>query len=54
MLNIPCNQGVLFSGNNLKCFGYEKRPRQVLAVAPNVAAIANLFDLKLLRKLIGL
>ena len=51
---IPFTQGWLSSGKNLKRFGSTKRIRQVLAVAPKVAAIANLFDLELLRKLIGL
>ena len=54
MLNIPCNQGVLSSEKKLKWSGAKKSKRQVLAVAPKVAAIANLFDLRLLRKSIGL
>ena len=51
---IPFTQGWLSSGKKLTRFGSTKRRRQVLAVAPKVAAIANLFDLELCRKLIGL
>lgn len=54
MLNIPFNEGELSSEKNWKWFGNKRRTRQVLAVAPKAAAIANLFDLELLRKLIGL
>ena len=54
MLSIPFNQGELCSEKNSKWFGSKNSIRQVLAVAPKVAAIANLFDLELLRKLIGL
>ena len=54
MLNIPFSQGELSSEKNSKWFGSKKSVRQVLDVAPKVAAIANLFDLELLRKLIGL
>ena len=41
-------------GKNSFALLIEKSSRQTLAVAPKVAAIANLFDLKLLRKLSGL
>ena len=51
---IPFTQGWLSSGKKLTRLGSTKRTRQVLAVAPKVAAIANLFDLELRRKLIGL
>ena len=54
MLNIPFNQGELSSEKSSKWLGSKNSVRQVLAVAPKVAAIANLFDLELLRKLIGL